>query len=376
MRILRRLAAATGLVAWAAIPVVGVVVLRDRADRVKLHDDAPTFIEVAPNREATVSTVGLRLRWNEPPALVAPAWTGTVSDVPVHPGDSVVDGTVVAVVDGISRPAVRTSRPFTRPLAPDDHGPEVAELNALLARRGLPHGEGDRFTAGTARGVAAFSTAIGAAPTFAFDPAWVVYLGVDRATVATVAATVAHPAPAPGEPVVTVKPTLTAATVIASQPTGNAGDAPGAETTEGDGGGGAAPARPSYDDVAPQAVPDGSDLVVGDEVLSLGEGREQVAGPALTLVAAHSTPGDSYVDAEVRTPPRPGEVAVPAAAVIVDAEGHTCVIAGRTGHPRPVPVVVITGEAGRTIVVPGDPALLRPRSAVEVAPPATRRTCS
>ncbi len=183
-----------GVVLWLVTPVVLLARADDLAGEEALRGEESTWMPIAPSTEPTVTEVGLRLGWEEPGPVVAPAWTGLVQEVMVAPGDVIAEGHPMAVVDGITRVAV-TGRPIGRILGPNDRGPDVVALNALLDALGRPHGEGDVFTRATSEGTRDLSRALGMAPTVGFDPAWVLHLPTAGATATTVALVEGAPVP-------------------------------------------------------------------------------------------------------------------------------------------------------------------------------------
>jgi hypothetical protein len=385
-RLMGRLVVLAGLVLWVVVPVVCIWFVRERADRVRLRGNEATAVEVMANTHEVVADAGLRLRWANHPPVVAPAWSGTVTEVRAKPGDRTADGQVAVVIDGVERLLVASRSPFSRSLQEGDTGPDVADLNDLLRRRGLPAGVGDRFTLGSTRGVVALGRSIGAGPAEVFDPAWVIYLAHPGARITTVPVLVAAPAPAAGEVVFSLAPELVGADVIARQdappdaaPSGGTGDAApsqGADT--------GSPASPTSDSgpvdalarVAPIEVPAGAALRIDTVELVVVEDRRQVAPRSLAELQAVVTTAAPYTDAVFATPAGPRELVVPAGAVISDQQGRSCVRTVGPAHGRSVEVSVVGGDGGQTVVVAADRGAVEPGDRVEVATPAGDRTCS
>ncbi len=363
-----------GLALWVAVPVVCIAAVRDRSDDTRLAGIAPTTVEVQATTEELVTSAGLRLRWAAHSPVVAPGWTGTVTDLRLTAGDRADDGAIVGSVDGVDRMLVASDRPFSRPLALGDTGGDVRALNELLRRRGLEASAADRFGDATARGVTALGRALGAGPTTAFDPAWVLYLSHDAARVTGVHGTVGGPAPSAGEIVLDLAPDLVGADVIAHQDAAPAAPAGGATST--DPSEATTPeAPPALTEADPQEVPRTSVLRVDAVELALAENRAAVAGDALSRLRSLVATLAPYADATIAEPPAEGNVVVPAGAVVSDQQGRTCVLVRRADGVRPEAATVLGGDEGRTILVPSDPARLHPGVRVQVGTPAGSRSC-
>ena len=59
-----------------------------------------------------------------------------VTDVWIHDGAAVEDGSALVSVDGVARLAQTTGRPLYREIRSGDSGPDVDWLDALLVRMG------------------------------------------------------------------------------------------------------------------------------------------------------------------------------------------------------------------------------------------------
>lgn len=145
-----------------------------------------------------------------PEVLVAPAWSGLVTDVLVDEEQALAEGPILEV-DGITRVAVSSSRPFHRSLSPHFRGPDVVQLNAYLARAGYLEAELDdeeHYSWLTGAAVRRLSADLGVWPTTdVFDPAWFVWLpGQREFVVASVAVAVGSPAPVQGAELVGAHP--------------------------------------------------------------------------------------------------------------------------------------------------------------------------
>lgn len=363
----RRSLGFVGLVAWVLLPAVGLWRVRGEVDQAALRTVEQTWVAARASVEPEVHARGLHLHWEVPGPVVAPAWSGILGAVHVAPGDRVRDGEVVATVDRVDRVAVAGRRPFTRPLALGAEGDDVADLNALLRRRGLEAGPGSAFTSATWRGVSRFSSSIGAPASPVFDPSWVVFLALDGAVASTVVGTIGAPAPQAGEKFITFEARLESARVIPAQP----GLAPTDSSAEPSGG--ATDASGDVDrrlsTVGSDRVPAGFSLRVGSVVLAIEEGRTTVARRSLAALVGVSE-GTGYVDVTVERPPGPGLLDVPAAAVYADQAGGSCVLVRRAGRTRSVAVSVVGGAVGRATVAAASDGL---RAGDQVGVPAAGR---
>ncbi|MCO6502693.1 MAG: peptidoglycan-binding protein [Acidimicrobiales bacterium] len=134
------------------------------------------------------------------PVVVAPLWSGIVTDAAVAPGELVTTGDRLIRVDGVDRIAAATDFPFWRPLDRGATGDDVSQLQILLSRLGYYLGPVDGvFTSSMVASVNAFATDLGVTrPEGVFDPGWVIWLPFEPFQVATLVATVGGPAPSPG----------------------------------------------------------------------------------------------------------------------------------------------------------------------------------
>jgi hypothetical protein len=186
---------------WIAVPV-GVAVFAVQRGTSRAEPEVRTVWARATQAEATAEEPAvLLLHWRARPPVVAPAWAGLVEEVLVRPDDELATGVPVVQVDRIKRIAVASDVPFSRALKLDDRGRDVAALNEVLPQLGYEANVGDTFGPTTRRGVTALARALGAGDQEQFDPAWFLYLPVQRASIAEVDLQVAAPAAAAGQPI-------------------------------------------------------------------------------------------------------------------------------------------------------------------------------
>lgn len=184
----------------AALAVTAMVLFEPRATDVASTEPVSTLVA---SKVSLTSAQAAKITLSIGPgdALVAPAWAGMVTDVPVGQGDGLSPFVPVIEIEGIVRKAWRTERPFTRPLQGGDRGKDVQQLQEGLTALGLlgEHAAG-RMDRATVSAVKAYSRSIGyASDVDIFDPGWVVFLPRESLAVATlVGVQVGAPAPPAG----------------------------------------------------------------------------------------------------------------------------------------------------------------------------------
>ena len=160
----------------------------------------PATIEVSDTFSGVLS-IGV----SSGPQLAAPSWGGIVTGLIAQPGDRLIDGDPLAVIDGVERRLAATEAPYHRSLVRSDVGADVEQLQRMLLRWGylaeLPK-DPTFFHWRTSAAVSKFASDIGVHPkTTLFDPGWVVWMPpeLDVVTVAALPLTVGRAAPALGE---------------------------------------------------------------------------------------------------------------------------------------------------------------------------------
>lgn len=433
MKALRWVAGTVAVVVWIAVPVLLAVALTARSERsvqsppvTSAWVPAGDVLGELDRKVVAVGTLGAA------PPLLAPAWTGLVEQVDLRPGQPLRSGEVVAIVSGIPRMAVHTSRPFHRTLTYDDRGTDVAELNTWLRARGLEASEGDRFGGATRRGVRALRRELGVpepeaepapptggdsptpggadappdetasppppssapAPDIAgsFDPGWIVYLPRPEVTVGATQLQVGAPVVPAGSVVAEIEADVASVRLVepdesfSSPPSGGAeGPLNGAPTTGTDPAGGTAAGGAPPPPTAPAstgenvsgapltAVAAGAVLRRNGEVLGPVDPDAGIPDETVNALLPLFEGQDSVV-VDLVEPAPAGARPVPSAALFAGPTGATCV-ATRTGPGGPVTVGAvfpITAEVDR-VVLAGLPA--GPLEAEINASPATRRRC-
>lgn len=179
-------------------------------------DEPEVFVEpVRATFDKAVSvTVSIDL---EPgPAVVAPAWQGTITNVFAGRG-ALAHLAPVVEIDGVTRMLVATPRPFYRSLQRRSEGDDVLDLQKLLVEMGLL-ADGDVngiYGPRTEAAVGAFQDQIGATKNGNFDPGLLVWappatlpLAVDSLAIA-----VGQPAPSQGEEILRGAPVVASVSI-------------------------------------------------------------------------------------------------------------------------------------------------------------------
>jgi hypothetical protein len=283
-------------------------------------ESTPLTADVQVSEFDDARDVQLTLSWADGPALIAPAWYGTVTQLGVAPGQEVTSGTQVVRIDDVWRIAARTEQPFFAPVMAQSSAEELARLNGLLRSLGYDSQDNDRWGAGTVRGVRQLAASLGvpnAEAVTAFDPGWVVWLPADRLRLAGADFAVGGPAPSGGSPAFSTARALASIDVAANEG---------------------------------EALPDPEDGSVWS--LHVGETTIPFAGSKVTdpnaLATVQIALQGSYPETSVGTIARVNSVRgweVPSSAVFLDSEGKRCLFVDE-GDFTPYPVEVAGGGIG------------------------------
>jgi hypothetical protein len=347
-----------GLLAWVLIPLGGFTYMSLKESTASVAPSPQIWTSVTVNDQPLRTDAQLAIARSDAYEVVAPSWTGLVQEVPLQVGGVIRHGQVVAVVDGVSRLAMATGRPFSRPLVEKDEGGDVAKLNELLIERGLDAGDGDVFTRWTLAGVRGLAESIGVADAddiTAFEPAWFVFLEAE-VTISEVSLRVGAPAPTAGVALVTGEPQIISARLQkrsdAVQKEQSASGDSGAEagTSEilmpEDDEGEEAPSGQGF------AALDGEVLYVGSQALELDTSKQFVSPLALATLEALTESGSSVVRASLETQPAEGTWLVPSAAIFAGESGSLCVLSrsANPGKPEAMVITVVSTVKGLTVV--------------------------
>ncbi|MFQ5523434.1 MAG: hypothetical protein ACE5F5_07635 [Acidimicrobiia bacterium] len=163
----------------------------------------PLVVEVAVVTTSASQEAEMTLTWSAVESLVAPAWSGLVTEVFVGPGDVITSTGRVLNAGGLDRIAYHAPRPFYRPIRKGDSGPDVETLHQLLTDLGLVEGDalGDVASSKTVRAIGMLAAHLGgSAKTRVFDPGWVVWLPGPEFEVGELLVEPGQPAPPQGQP--------------------------------------------------------------------------------------------------------------------------------------------------------------------------------
>lgn len=271
--------------------------------------------------------VAATLTWTEGPTLYAPAWSGTVGNVHLRPGDALRTGDPIAVIDGVTRLTVAGPQPFYRSLALDARGPDVTWLHRALTALGylekVPDDEShvSRTTIAAVRALAADLGSSG--PVEAFDPGWFVWLPEGPFEVASVQLTAGAQAPSHGANVAAGAPRLDSVALLRL-----------------DGG----PLKPEPG-VAYVLAIDGEELPLDPET---GAVRQEDLG----RLSAALTPLLDSASGSVRRAESLAVWSLPSSAIMSGSNGRLCIWADSGGRYEAVAVEVVSGRAGVTFIRP------------------------
>lgn len=323
----------------------------------------PSTIETVPVRSATSASsdpVDIALGFTTIPPVFAPAWSGTVTAVPGQA--SWVSGELVVQVDRVWRIAFASDAPFTRPLGVGDTGSDVTALRALLTSLNLPSESTGALGRASLRGIRALASQLGVVGTVAaFDPSWVVFMPRSTIEASQSILQLGGPAPGQGTPIIPAGKQLTSGILVAFGQFGNLepNTAPPA---------GAQAVNTSS--LVPESAPAGSRLILGDQMLELDGDRVRLSDAGVSAIAGAVVPGAIYLNARLETPAQLGAFVVPAASIVFDPSGASCVFRDQPGEP-PIAVTIVD-NVDDAVEVLGD---LSTSYRLLVDLPAARRSC-
>ena len=294
----------------------------------------PVFAPVEPMDREINTSASLLLEWDAEQTITLPSVEGTVTQVHIHPGESLSNGQMIVSIDGIGRVAFFSDRGFYRLIDGASTGEDVALLNTMLASFGLPYSDGDKFTSLTSAGVKQLNKNMNAPLSAIFDPATIVIVPFTTTSIEIgdiLAQVGGHVSP--NATLISTAPRLIGATII--QPSS------GFET---DDNGEQTPSSSSAIE-----LPQGSRLTVANHEVPVEEDdRTRVSNQGLGLLEAVAAQDATSVAAYLLHPSRGDERTVPAAAVVSDAAGGQCVLVKSGAESlRSVHVEAIASSAGR-----------------------------
>jgi hypothetical protein len=342
------------------LPFAGIagVTIWDRENSLQ----APT-LETVPVRSVSADStdpVDIALTWDAIPPVFAPSWSGTVTALKAQTVWKSAD--LVVQVDRVWRIAFASDAPFTRLLSIGDTGQDVASLRVLLTALKLPSEPSGALGYSSMRGVQALATRLGVpGRVTSFDPSWVIFLPRPTIDASQSLLQLGGPAPSQGEPIVPTGKELSGGTLVAPGQFGSLAD----DTAP-------LPDAPAVNasSLAPAHAATGSRLMLGTARLALESDGIRLSAAGLSPIVGTLTPGAAYVDAELVVPVQQGDFLVPAASIVADPSGATCVITDKVTL-KPIRVTVVN-NTDDSVEVAGRLSTAY-RLVVDI--PAARRSC-
>lgn len=262
------------------------------------------------------------LTWSTPQEIGSPNWNGLVTEVHVTPPESLETGTKVLTIDGVTRVAAATDRPFMTSLARGDAGSDVLMLQQMLSTLGYLENPPDgRFGQSTHGAVKAFALDLGVGePTGEFDPGWLIWIPAEGFRAQSMEARVSFPAPTPGSLLLTGTPHLVAIRLL-------------------------------NDTGQPLDIEGEWDLLTGDHQLHLSTGVPSTE--ELQMFGSHLEIGEAELRITVRRSNPLRSLSVPPTAILVGEEGNLCVYVADADGFEQRDISVDAGAAGATYIRSG-----------------------
>lgn len=297
----------------------------------------PIIVEAEPTTIDSRRGVQVSVEWEDPMRALAPPWDGTVTRVPNRDADAqtyeIRSGDIVITIDGIDRLASASTIPYWRALSLNASGPDVANLQQLLAIAGIYDADVDgEYGPATARAVEALEEELGVPePDETFDPELIVWLPVEPFIVERLEAELGHPAPAEGADLLVGPPKVSDVTLL---------------------------------DLNGTAIRlEGSWLLeVDDDTYSIE--NDEMTAESLEQLAVEVDPEVSEVSGRVRLAEPVSAVEVPATAITSNEEGQLCVWVPRAEGYSARVVSTEGGRVASVFVTDG----LHPRDAILLNP--------
>lgn len=330
-----------GAIVWVAAPVAAAMVLVQAADKQQLVDQSrELWVTADPAVSDSQRSLSVELLWQSSGTLRAPSWSGLVQSVNLAPGAETKDGTSVVVVDGIERRAFHTTAPLYRPLNVGDTGPDVSDVKRILSAYGS-QSDGDRFDYAALRATRAYAESAGvkdARAVSSFDPAWIIYLESDTPLLlASVDLEVGTAAPAMGSEIASGVVALAKARL--TQPGESSAEVDDALESE--------PAFVQRTDEI-YVAPSTDETVTYREVALVADASGWLDEASIKLLREAVAGRPTRLAANATTPPRDGDVVVPAAAVSSAKAPSVCLREGN--RVVELAVVVVAGTNGTSII--------------------------
>lgn len=355
-----------GVILWIAAPLVAVtiVVLENKAAVFASPTDSWVKVEAATGE--TSVPVDIALKWSAGTQVVAPAWSGTIQSTSVKSDGELDNGSSVVVVDGIRRISWHTPGAFYRPLSKGDSGSDVTWLKALLSARGALLEKNDYFDSRTLDAVRTLARDLKvpeASAVHGFDPTWVIFLPKRHIKVLSVTLVPGAPAPPGGTVIAVGASALSEATVVPPSNTDQDSTTDSISQAQADA------AYKQLINVSTITISSSDRLNYAGHEIKLRSSSARITSLGTAVLAELLTSSTQVIPAELKRSSSPGEVTIPAAAVVSTPTPAVCVKVGRA--VRVVHVRLVSGSEGATRVVGSFPA----RSYVRIPGPVGNDPC-
>lgn len=326
---IRRLATISQYIALLTVvlaPFAVLAVAQTKVEKPAQVFSAPIPIVVAIRADVEPTEFDGRLTLESTPSTrVNSSGEGLITKLELSAGDRLSQGAPVLQVDGRDRLAFQATTPLYRPLSVGAIGTDVADLQTFLLQAGFYAGQvNGQFDASLRDAVRLFARWFGYGDRLSeFQPAWVIWIGPEPATVEEVLTSAGAFVSQHG-PLLTLQP---------PPPRLLASTDPGVPASALDGA---------------TAVVNGTDIgiVRGGEVVDV---TDQMIGSAFSSDADENGSEPTSVEAVFRSHETTPVEIVPASAVVA-IDGSTCIWikVGTSFEPRPV--VVLDGSLGSAVL--------------------------
>ncbi len=332
--------AAISLLAWVSLPVGAIWWLSIQTQAAEVAPTQTTWVPIQPHSGPLSREASLYMEWSDLAPVVAPQWSGTVTANQLTVGATISSGQNLLAIDGVQRVGFSSQQPFYRPLEIGSEGTDLSELRSLLTTRGLSAADTDSLTWDDLYAIREFAASIGVPDAdyiTAFDPSWIVFLPSTTAMVSKSLLAVGSPAPAAGESIAELAPQLASARLVQR-----------VETVESDD---ATPVDPAT--LVQLTKQPEEQVIVGGEEATVSDDMTTLDSEGLKVLLAVAKLGAPLVSANLVSSTRGDLWVVPAASLLTDQSGTSCVVTNDGTKSRQPKVTVVTSE-GSNAIVSGD----------------------
>ena len=325
------------LLAWVTVPVAAIWWLSTQTHQAEVAPSATTWVPVSKHEGHLSRNASIYMTWGEFSPIVAPQWSGTVTESNLSIGQTILSGSSLLTIDGVQRTGYSTPQPFYRALGLGSRGDDVTALRGLLASKGFSVSTSTALDARDLRAIRSFAASIGVADSTrisAFDPGWVIFLPGSEVQVAKTQLVVGSPAPAAGQTIAELSPYLSAARIVERV------DATATDVT--------ATVDPSS--LIPMPIKPGEQVLVAGKALGVTPDFSSLTSEGLTAIHGLAKPGAPLVAASLVSDGQSGLWIVPSASLMTGSAGNACVLDSREGHTSSVRITVVTSEGTNAVV--------------------------